>query len=718
MDNNLICPGLRRVPRRLLAFFLVVSFITLGRQPVLAAEPLAEFPPFRATNVAQTPFVVVAHVYFADEALLNELVGALDVWEVRYGATPADHYVVAMLSLAQVEAFRTVGLRTEIDDERTASLYQQPVFAAGQTGGIAGYPCYRTVEETYTALAALATAQPDLAQWITIGGSWNQLNPGNGDGHDLRVLVLTNRTIPGPKPRFFLMGAIHAREMTTAELAARFAEALVNGYGHHPDATWLLDYTEVHILPITNPDGRKWAEQLLYWRKNTNRNDGCSNASPFISYYGVDLNRNSGFKWGQCEGQNCSSTAACRDTFRGSGPASEPETQAVESYIRSLFPDQRGPDDDDPAPDDASGLLISLHSYSELVLFPWGWRATPSPNHDQLQTLGNKFGYFNGYRVCQSGAPGCIYMTDGTTDDWAYGELGVAAYTFELGQAFFESCSVFEETIAPSNLPALWYAAKNSRRPYQTPAGPDSVEVAVAPARILSGTAITLTALADDTRHTSNSGIVEPSQPISAARYTIAAPSWITGVESYGMAAADGSFDGQVERVQTTVDTTGWPVGRHLLLVESQDQAGNWGAPTGVFVDVVASPYGAHLEPATVDYQVAADTVFTTTLTLTNTGIASDSFVINVSPPAWEAGEMAPVGPLAPMGATVVAVPIHVPSATPVGATESVTITAASLSSSTALATATIRVQVLAPTNGDGTDEPALTRLLLPLINR
>jgi carboxypeptidase T len=54
-------------------------------------------------------------------------------------------------------------------------------------------------------------------------------------------MVVTNENIAGPKPRFFLMGAIHAREYATAELAIRFAEQLVEGYGTDPEATWLLD---------------------------------------------------------------------------------------------------------------------------------------------------------------------------------------------------------------------------------------------------------------------------------------------------------------------------------------------------------------------------------------------------------------------------------------------------------------------------------------------
>jgi len=51
--------------------------------------------------------------------------------------------------------------------------------------------------------------------------------------------------------------------------------------------------------------------------------------------------------------------------------------------------------------------------------------------------------------------------------------LGVAAYTFEIGTAFFQACNDFENTILPENMPALLYGFKAARRPYQTPAGPE-----------------------------------------------------------------------------------------------------------------------------------------------------------------------------------------------------------------------------------------------------
>ena len=121
--------------------------------------------------------------------------------------------------------------------------------------------------------------------------------------------MLTNRSIPGPKPRLAVMAAIHAREYTTAELATRFAEHLVAQYGVDADITWLLDYTEFHLIPIANPDGRKWAEAGYSWRKNTHDSMTCGypGEEGLNVNEGVDLNRNSSFKWNGCTTYGCSS---------------------------------------------------------------------------------------------------------------------------------------------------------------------------------------------------------------------------------------------------------------------------------------------------------------------------------------------------------------------------------------------------------------------------
>lgn len=545
-----------------------------------------------ANPVPDSPLVV--RIDFASYTALQALTTQVDVWEVHYRDKRGQGYVIALIPAGRSAALRTQGYRLVVDPVKTAMLRWRPVIAAEQTAGIPGFLCYRTVEETYADLAQLATAHPDLAQWIDIGDSWEKVTPADGDGYDLMALVLTNRTRPGPKPVFFLMGAIHAREFTTAEIATRFGEYLVENYGVDGDVTHLLDTTEIHIVPQVNPDGRKRAEGLVYWRKNTNR-DSCANENPFFSYYGVDLNRNSSFKWGACEGGDCSTDQGCFDTYRGTAPASEPETQALEAYMRTLFPDQRGPLDTDAVPAESSGLMISLHSYGEQVLFPWGWRTAPSPNHAALETLGRKFGYFTGYEVCQAGEPGCIYQTDGTTDDWAYGELGIAAYTFELGTAFFQQCTTFENAMVDDQIAALLYAAKVAARPYQLPAGPETLNLT---ATVTTTSAMTLTAAGttgaqpklllqastNDTRYASGGWGMEPSQPISATRLTLTGPLPLTTTQLYTMTPADGIFDSSVESVQLVLSLPITPTASYYAVVESQDQAGNWGVPTAAFL--------------------------------------------------------------------------------------------------------------------------------------
>ncbi|RLT39151.1 MAG: peptidase M14, partial [Chloroflexi bacterium] len=250
----------------------------------------------------------------------------------------------------------------------TATLARPAARNAEQTSGIPGYACYRTVGETFASLSQLAADKPEIAQWIDIGDSYDKVTPGEPAGSDIHALVLTNQNSRvTEKGKFVLVAAIHAREYATAELAARFAEKLVAGYGVDPDITWLLDYNEIHIVPQANPDGRGWAEQGYSWRKNTDRPATCASSPSNAPYsFGVDLNRNSTFLWGTC-GEGCSSSDPCSVIYRGSSPGSEPEVQAIQAYMRSVFADQRGPNYTDAAPLDTNGVFISLHSYGNLV---------------------------------------------------------------------------------------------------------------------------------------------------------------------------------------------------------------------------------------------------------------------------------------------------------------------------------------------------------------
>lgn len=462
-----------------------------------------------------------------------------------------------------------------VKKQQALNQLQQEAVPQATAASIPGYSCYETVEETFSVAQGLATDHPTLATWFDIGDSWEKTN-GLG-GWDLMVLKLTNSAVTGDKPILFINSALHAREYTTAPLVLNFAKHLVNNYGVDADATWILDYHEVHLLLIANPDGRKKAETGLSWRKNTNQNY-CGATS---NNRGADLNRNFTFGWNSAGG---SSGNPCNLTYRGPSPASEPETQAIEAYVRSIYADNRGPNPTDAAPDDTTGIHLDIHSYSELVLWPWGTTSTVAPNGIQMQTLGRKFAYWNGYTPQQAIG---LYPTDGTTEGVSYGELGVPAYTFELGTAFFQSCSTYTNTILPDNMPALIYAAKVVGAPYLIPSGPNVENVSFSPSTATSGTAVTLTATVSDARFSTKGG-TESTQNISEVEYYVTTPPWVSSPTpvANAMSAVDGSFNEKTEDVTATIDTSGWANGKYMIFVRGKDTSNAWGAISAGYLTI------------------------------------------------------------------------------------------------------------------------------------
>ncbi len=513
-------------------FILLIGFCPVSPQSVFA-EP-------------RGPHVV--NIEFETSDQLAALSARLDVWSVdRETGT-----LVAYVTSAERVALESAGYRLHTDS-----------ILSSHPDTIPDYPCYRTIDEIYTQLNAWETEYYAIAQLSTIGYSY--------EGRPLKVMRLTQRAIGGEKPIFFLMANIHGRELITNETAMIYIQYLLENYETDPDVTWLLNEHEIYVLVSANPDGHvknEPGEPWAWWRKNTNPTNGTCSGSG--GKYGIDLNRNSSFKWGGA------STNPCDETYQGPTAASEVETQAVQFFIESIFEDQRGPGDNDPAPDDTTGVFITLHSYSNLILWPWGHTYTAAPNASQLRRLGEKMASYNGYLPEQASD---LYPTTGSTDEWSYGELGIASFTFEIGSSgdgFYPSCSRYDSLIQP-NIPALLYAAKVARTPYMTPFGPDALGISVTPNAALAGEMLKVQATLNDD---DNGG-----EPITAAEAYISTPPWDGGT-AYPLTASDGAFDETVESVRGQVGTGGLPEGRQLVYVRGQDSAGNWGPVSAAFVDI------------------------------------------------------------------------------------------------------------------------------------
>ena len=581
-----------------------------GQAPeqVQAGAPLPLSGPegYSANSANQPDRTVVVRVYFRDQAERDRLATELAAEEM----STRGGYLTVVTTQAEVEALRARGLRVEVDQEATSRLNDPDTFYGG----------YHTVEEIYQFLDEQVAAHPTLAEKIDIGDSWCKTHPGqctqpnSWAGFDLWVLHITNRDIPGPKPVFWYDAGIHSREIATPEVAMRFISYLLDNYDTNADARWLVDHHDIWVMPTLNPDGHHMNETLVngqpsFHRKNADKDDGCTT----YDLFGTDINRNFDFKWGCCGG---SSPDPCQQTYRGPAAESEEETQAMVAKVRSLIPDQRGLNDNDPAPITTTGFLINMHSNAEQNLYPWGYTTDHAPNRDDLRNLGRRMSSQsplvepkgNGYVACQNAEPNCLYVVDGDEKNWAYGELGIPAYSVEVsGNNFFPPYPCIDNPyqqngctdssvgpgIWPENKGALLYAAKVSRMPYLLTRGPDAITRVSDPITVTVGSNALITATINfNWSGTTNLGQETNAyrQNVVAAEYTVDTPPWAATGTS--MQPADGSFDSFTEPVQATLDTTGLTLGRHIVYVRGNGGTPynghmNWGPVSAMFVDVV-----------------------------------------------------------------------------------------------------------------------------------
>jgi hypothetical protein len=346
------------------------------------------------------------------------------------------------------------------------------------------YGGYHTVNAHYSHLDAVATQYPTLATLVDYGDSWKKTQ--GAGGYDLRAICITKKNAGDcelnptvPKPRFFVMGQLHARELTTGDVAWRWIDHLTAGYGTDAAVTALLDTTEVWVVPQANPDGVNIVQQggnsPIYQRKNANGTNGSNCSGSASSQLGIDLNRNTSSHWG---GQGTSSQP-CDQTYKGPSANSEVETKALQALWRNLYQDKRGTAPGDAAPADTTGVVVSMHSYSNLILFPWGYDSTQKSGNDaSLRKMGTDLQAIAG-SGWTSGQPGeVLYNAAGATDDWVYDDLGVASFVWEIGPSsgscsgFFPTYSCQAGTFWPKVKPMLMYAANKATSPYGTTTPP------------------------------------------------------------------------------------------------------------------------------------------------------------------------------------------------------------------------------------------------------
>ncbi|MFJ2827738.1 M14 family metallopeptidase [Streptomyces sp. NPDC087263] len=281
--------------------------------------------------------------------------------------------------------------------------------------GILDFPTadstYHNYAEMTTDINSVVAAYPSLVSQRVIGTTYQ--------GRNIVALKISdNVATDEAEPEVLFTHHQHAREHLTVEMALYLLKELTSKYATDSRVSSLVNSREIWIIPDLNPDGGEYdiaTGAYRSWRKNRQPNTGSS-------YVGTDLNRNWAYQFGCCGG---SSGTTSSETYRGTSAESAPEVKVVANFVRSRVVGG--------AQQIKAG--IDFHTYSELVLWPYGYTTANTAtgmtqdDRDAFATVGGKMAASNGYTAEQASD---LYITDGSIDDWLWGNQKIFSYTFEM----------------------------------------------------------------------------------------------------------------------------------------------------------------------------------------------------------------------------------------------------------------------------------------------
>uniref|UniRef100_A0A8D2MAD2 Peptidase M14 domain-containing protein n=1 Tax=Zonotrichia albicollis TaxID=44394 RepID=A0A8D2MAD2_ZONAL len=268
-------------------------------------------------------------------------------------------------------------------------------------GSSSYYENYHSMQEIYRWMEAVVKVHSDLLQKIYIGSSYEK-RP---------LYVLKEKS----KNAIWIDCGIHAREWISPAFCLWFI-GHVSTQSHlitrDRTMTTLLEHFDFYVMPVINVDGYAYT-----WSHPSVRSPflkGCPGASHF----------------------------ECQETYCGPYPESEPEVKAVARFIR----DHK----------DTIKAYITMHSYSQLVLFPYSYTMNKSKDHEDLAQKAAKAIKRTTWKTYRPGAGAqTIYLAPGGSDDWAY-DLGIKySFTFELRDTGTYGFLLPPREIKPTCLEAL-----------------------------------------------------------------------------------------------------------------------------------------------------------------------------------------------------------------------------------------------------------------------
>ena len=361
-----------------------------------------------------------------DDASLSEIASfGIDVTEGEYRKGV---YFTTDLSQMVINKLSEAGLKYEILIQDVSTFYAQratdempmsiardlndewPVPENWEYGSMGGF---YTLEEVMAELDSMALLYPNLISPRYIISEDTLTHNGR---FMYWVRLSDNPETDENEPEILYTGVHHAREPMSVQQMIFYMWHLLENYSTDPDIQALVDNTEMYFVPMVNPDGYEW-NHITYpmgggmHRKNRRDNgDGT---------FGVDPNRNYGYKWGY--DNSGSSPYPEEETYRGPSAFSEPEIKNIRDFTN----------------EHEFKIALNYHSYSNLLLYPWGWTSEVSPDDSTFHDFAVLMTEENGYTI--GPASTTIYPTNGDSNDWMYGEQEskekIYAYVPEVGSS-------------------------------------------------------------------------------------------------------------------------------------------------------------------------------------------------------------------------------------------------------------------------------------------
>lgn len=241
-----------------------------------------------------------------------------------------------------------------------------------------------------------------------------------GESHEERDLIAIEITSDEDtqveeKSSILIDGALHAREWSSVQVSSYYMWRILEGYDTDETINWLVNNRRIFVIPMTNPDGYIYdgdgnLDEAASWRKNRNQDTPTNNV-------GVDLNRNWDISWEDGDSDPSS------DTYRGEEPFSEKETSNLKGFIQEKDIDS----------------YQNLHSHADTLLIPNMYTSEPSAHDDwyrdtadRMTSLTSKLGNENDQYSYGQPSEEIGYSASGGAADWAYHELGIQGFTYEI----------------------------------------------------------------------------------------------------------------------------------------------------------------------------------------------------------------------------------------------------------------------------------------------